>query len=336
MAHIFSQFSSTCIIILLFGFSAAKTHGIETAKGKNDVKKCPSINIGLDAYGSAVDLPLVGAGTWQYDNDVAYDSVCKALAEGYRLIDTAFGYGNEAGIGQAIKDCYSGPREDLFILTKIPGGLNKEQVHAAHVQNLLLLGVDYVDHLMTHYPSDWDAHVASKESRQEEWLALEKIYHSGGARSIGISHYCPKHIDNVLDVASVVPSLNQVEYHVGSGDVDEVIEKCEGEGITFMSYSPLCGPCTYKDKSKESLIHGDLVTEIGSHYGKSGSQVALRYIVQQALTGRKIGGVIPKSNDINHIKSNMDIFDFEINEEDMKRLKDASAPSGTLGDCDVN
>lgn len=310
------------------------------ANNNNDSRKnnnkYPSMNIGVDVDGRSVLMPLIGAGTWQYNDTIAYQSVCKALSEGYKMIDTAFGYGNEKGIGRAIKDCFIGPREDLFILTKIPGGLSKEQVHAASVQNLMLLDVDYVDHLMTHYPSDWDQKFASKERRQEEWIELEEIYYSGKARSIGISHYCSKHIDDILSVASVRPSLNQVEYHIGSGDVDHIIDKCTKENITFMSFSPLCGPCQYTNKTEESLIYGDLVAEIGSHYNKTGSQVSLRYIVQQSLSGEKnIGGVIPKSNEINHIRSNADIFDFEINKQDMKRLKRATTPSGETGDCEV-
>ena len=108
--------------------------------------------------------------------------------------------------------------------------------------------------------------------RQEEWLALEAVYYSGAARSIGVSHYCSTHLDDVMAVATVTPSVNQVEYHVGSGDVDHVMDKCAEIGTYFMSYSPLCGPCTYTPSN--SLIDGDLVSEIASHYpGVTGSQV---------------------------------------------------------------
>lgn len=131
------------------------------------------------------------------------------------------------------------------------------------------------------------------------------------------------------------PSLNQVEYHVGSQDVDQVMEKCTQEGIYFMSFSPLCGPCQYDPK--DSLIHGDMVKDIAAKYpNKTGSQVSLRFIVQQALEGpNKMAGVIPKSNNPKHMASNMDIFDFELSEDDMKRLKAASQPAPEAGDCDV-
>jgi diketogulonate reductase-like aldo/keto reductase len=292
----------------------------------------PSISIGVDVHGASVDMPLVGAGTWQYNDTVAYQSVCKAFAAGYTFVDTAFGYGNQKGVGRAIQDCWTGRREDLFVMTKIPGGLNASQVYAAHKQNLFELQLDYVDHLMTHFPADWQVTKASPALRQEEWLALERIYGYGEARSIGISHYCPQHIDDVLQVASVKPSINQVEYHIGSHDVDHVIQKCQENQITFMSFSPLCGPCKYEPE--DSLIHGKLVSDIGKKYGVSGSQVSLRFIVQQALEG-KMGGVIPKSNDVGHILLNRAVFSFKLDDEDMMRLAAASKPSPEAGDCDV-
>jgi diketogulonate reductase-like aldo/keto reductase len=97
----------------------------------------PLTTIGVDTYGRAVDLPLIGAGTWQYNDTIAYQSVCQAFAAGYTFVDTALGYGNQKGVGLAIRDCWQGKRDDLFVMTKIPGGLNAVQVMGAHHQNLL-------------------------------------------------------------------------------------------------------------------------------------------------------------------------------------------------------
>lgn len=304
--------------------------------GASAAGSIPTVTIGKDVHGEDVKMPLVGAGSWQYNDTVAYDSYCKAFAAGYTFVDTANGYGNEKGVGQAIRDCWKGDRKDLFVMTKVPGGLDTKETLAAHKQNMELLGLDYVDHLMTHFPADWNASPdrATPERRQEEWKALESIYKKGEARSIGISHYCSRHIDDILAVATVRPSVNQVEYHVGSGDVDEVIEKCAKEKIYFMSYSPLCGPCDYKPE--DSLITGDLVTSIGKRHNVSGAQVSLRWIVQQALKpGSYIGGVIPKSNSADHVASNLDVFSFELSDEDMAALSKASKPAGEAGDCDV-
>jgi len=296
----------------------------------------PTITIGVDVNGKNVEMPLVGAGTWQYNDTIAYQSLCKAFQAGYTFVDTAFGYKNQRGVGQAIQDCYTGTRKELFVMTKIPGGLHVSEALSLHKENLRELQLDYVDHLMVHFPSDWNQSPdrANRDTRQEEWLALENIYYRGEARSIGISHYCEEHIDNVLEIATVTPAINQVEYHVGSGDVDAVIEKCHHHNITFMSYSPLCGPC--ETTPENSLITGELVTSIANKYNVTGSQVSLRFIVQQALqSGSYIGGVIPKSSNAEHIALNRDLFGFELSTEDMERLFAAKEPAGEVGDCNV-
>jgi diketogulonate reductase-like aldo/keto reductase len=156
-------------------------------------------------------------------------------------------------------------------MTKIPGGLHVSEALAALEENLVEMQLDHVDHVMVHYPSDWHASPdrANKAVRQETWLALEHVYYKGQARSIGISHYCSQHIHDILEVATVVPSINQVEYHVGSGDVNGVIQSCRQHNITFMSYSPLCGPC--QASPEHSLISGELVTSIAKKYNVTGS-----------------------------------------------------------------
>lgn len=294
----------------------------------------PMTQIGVDIHRLPVLMPLVGAGTWQYNSTIAYQSLCKAFGAGITFVDTAYGYGNQKGVGLAIRDCYQGRRSDLFVMTKIPGGLTRQQVLAAHHQNMFELNLEYVDHLMTHFPADWEETKASKKIRQEAWLALEEIYYTGKARSIGISHYCARHIQDIMEVATVMPSINQVEYHVGSGDADHVMEFCRQHRITFMSFSPLCGPCQYEPQ--DSLISGDLVSGIAQRYNVTGAQVSLRFIVQQALQESSyVGGVIPKSNNIDHIRANMDLFSFELSDSDMKRLQEATRPAAEAGDCDV-
>jgi len=129
----------------------------------------------------------------------------------------------------------------------------------------------------------------------------------------------------------------QVEYHVGSGDIDAVMGKCAAIGTYFMSFSPLCGPCHYVPAN--SLIDGDLVTEIASHYPNvTGSQVSLRWIVQQALPDQPgfrpfVAGVIPKSDTASHIAANIDLFGFSLTQADMDTLTAATAPKATPGDC---
>ena len=309
---------------------------VRAKREKDDLPKIPTVRIGTDVHGLPVALPLLGAGTWQYNDTIAYQSVCQALQAGYPLIDTAYGYHNQKGVGLALHDCYQGRhRADLFVLTKIPGGLSYHETLAYHAENLMALNIEFVDHLMVHYPADWDATKASKAVRQEQWRAMQEIWYSGKARSIGVSHYCPRHLQDILEIATVPPSLNQVEYHVGSGDVDGVRNFCREHNITFMSFSPLCGPCQLVSPS-DSLVTGDLVTSIGRTYNKTGAQVALRFIVQQALQSQSyMAGVIPKSNNLQHIQQNRDIFDWSLSLSDMQRLAGATQPAAETGDCDV-
>ena len=331
------------------GSAAASASTLSSIVGQ-EVPPTPTINIGKDVYGNDVIMPLIGAGTWQYNDTIAYESLCKAFDVGYTFIDTAWGYHNSVGVGNAINDCWitklNHTRDELFVMTKIPGGLTtKAEILAYHYENLFQLQLNYVDHVMIHYPSDWNEEYASSTIRQNEWLILEELYNNGEARTIGISHYCKQHINDILEVASVMPSINQVEYHIGSQDIDNVIDYCNQLNITFMSFSPLCGPCSYDNKKEENLITGKLVTEIATHYQHNdddgntttsttssqvtGNQISLRYIVQQNIP------VIPKSNTIEHIKSNLNIFDFHLSNEDMNILKNATTPAAEDGDCDV-
>lgn len=288
-----------------------------------------------------VNMPLVGLGTWQYSDDVAYDAVCKAFAAGYTYVDTANGYGNQVGVGKALQDCWFGKnrtRDDLFVMTKVPGGLNASEVAAHHATNLQQLQLEYVDHLMTHFPCDWaeTPERCNPARRKEGWTALEGQMKKGLAKSIGVSHYCKRHIDDVLSVATILPSINQVEWHVGSGDLDEVIEYTRSKGIFFQSFSPLCGPCDDKDPT-HSLVNGDLVSSIAAHYpGVSGAQVSLKYLVQKAQSEKGFAGVIPKSSNSAHLASNIDLFGFTLSKDDMAALEAAVVPVGEAGDCDAN
>ena len=299
----------------------------------------PTVVIGEDWKKNPVKLPVVGAGTWEYNSTEAYNSLCSAFKLGYQMVDTANMYGNQVGVGKAIKDCWTRPRSELFVMTKIPGGLGAAGVRAAHAQNLAELQLDYVDHEMTHFPSAFplangSIPNASKADRQAEWLALEAIYKTGEARSIGVSHYCSNHIEDVMEVATVTPSIDQIEYHVGSGDVDAVMPTLNKYGIHFMSFSPLCGPCN--NTKADNLIDGDLVSSIAAQYpGVTGAQVSLRFIVQQALTTPNFAGVIPKSDDVYHLAGNIDLFEFELSDADMAKLKKATEPAPTPGDCSI-
>ena len=164
---------------------------------------------------------MVGIGSWLYNASVAKETIKMALEVGYRAIDTAYDYQNSEGIGEALQEAFQSKeleRKDLFITTKVEGGLNSSRTFEEHETNLKNLQVDYVDLLLIHFPdyiSPQGDLTGSKKMRQDQWRAMEKLHKEGKARAIGISHYCRRQLDDVLEIATVKPAINQVEFHVG-------------------------------------------------------------------------------------------------------------------------
>jgi diketogulonate reductase-like aldo/keto reductase len=263
-----------------------------------------------------VHMPMSGIGTWLYNSTVAEEAVASALAYGTRSIDTAQTYGNQDGVGAAMQK--SGvPRKEIFLTTKVDGGQGENGTVAAHEENLKLLQTAYVDLLLAHFPCDWDAKFCNKEERQATWRGLERLHKAGKARSIGVSHYCQQHIRDILEIATVPIALNQQEWHVGMGvDPEGVRTFCDAHNITFQSFSPLCGPC-----GTSELINGELVTGIGAAHNKTGSQVSLKWLVENGSP------VISKTNNPKHLALNMDLFGWQLTEEELKKLGAATSPA---------
>jgi diketogulonate reductase-like aldo/keto reductase len=278
-----------------------------------------------------MDMPLVGLGTWQYNDSVAEAAVTTAFQVGFRHVDTALGYKNQVGVGAALKKTNM-PRNEFFVTSKIPGGLNASATEAALNQALEQLGLEYVDLMLIHFPASWTG-VGGAALRKEEWLALEKLAKAGKARAIGVSHYCKSHIEDILSVATLPIALNQVMYHVGMGMSpnlgSDYKDYCQSVGIVYMSFSTLCGPC---GKEKTELIDGPLVTKIGKAHNVSGAQVALRWAVQQGIP------VVPKSAKLQHLKEDFDLFSFSLTQKEMDMLTNATTPStgrDDSGDCEI-
>lgn len=268
--------------------------------------------------GKPVRMPMIGLGTWLYPDAVAQSAVTTAFSLGYRHVDTAFGYKNQGGVGQGLQASRV-PREEYFITTKVPGGLNASATKAALDESLALLRTTYVDLMLIHYPGSDSA------SRKEQWLALEQWALSGKARAIGVSHYCRTHIEEVMSVSHTPIAVNQNQYHVGMGrDTQPRLHDRafdESQGILFEAYSTLCGPCDYP--GNETLLTGPLVTRIGRAHNKTGAQVSLRWAVQQGIP------VIPKSSTAAHLRENFELFDFALTAEEMAVLSSATSPAET-------
>ncbi len=258
--------------------------------------KITDIN-GTVTLNNGVEMPYFGLGTWKStDGDEVKNSVRFALNAGYKLIDTATLYRNEKGIGEAIKE--SGvKREDLFITSKV---WNDDQgfdsTLAAYDKSLKLLGADYLDLYLIHWP------VTGKYI--ETWKALEIIYKEGRVRAIGISNFLPVHLDKLLPEAEVVPAINQMEFHPYIIQ-QPLIDQCREAGINYQAWSPIM---------LGKVFEIPLFKEIGNKYGKNEAQVVLRWDLQRGVL------TIPKSVKEERIISNANIFDFELSDADMAQI----------------
>ena len=281
---------------------------------------------------AGVHMPLAGLGCgggWAGNGSAVFSGVTKALSLGYRAFDTALGYGTQESLAAALRNSKV-PRSIVFITSKVPGGLGRKGTADALTQSLSQLNMSYVDLMLLHVPAAWNGTGGGREQRQEAWRAMEDLVHKGGARAIGVSHYCPRHIEDILAIAKVPISLNQVEFHVGMGHAVE--NKTDGKSfdkqhhIAYQSFMPLCGQCETMD-----LITGELVSKIGKAHGKTGSQVSLRWLVQQGIP------VIPRSGNPLHQKQNFELFDWALSDEEMSMLSEYSNDKigGLSTDCQI-
>lgn len=255
-----------------------------------DIKGTVTLNNGIK-------MPYFGLGLYNIpDGKPIIEVINYALELGYRLFDTASMYANEKGVGIAINNSAI-PREEIFITTKV---WNSEQGYdntlRAFDSSLKRLGLEYVDLYLIHWPV--------KNKYKETWKALEKIYKEGRARSIGVSNFLIHHLKDILDNCEIVPSVNQIEFHPFLIQ-PELLEFCKKHDIQVEAWSP--------------LMHGrifdePLLKEIAKKYNKTIAQIVLRWDLQKDVI------TIPKSSNKERIKSNSEIFDFELSEEDMKAI----------------
>ena len=251
---------------------------------------------------NGVKMPCVGYGTWQTpDGEVARNSVRAAIEAGYRHIDTAAGYGNEASVGAAIKE--SGvARDQLFVTTKHwVADRGYEKTIAACEKSLQNLGMDYMDLYLIHWPAVAKAAPNWEEINADTWRGFEKLYQDGKIRAIGVSNFLPNHMDSLIANSTVKPMVNQIEFHPGYTQ-PELVKYCREKGITVQAWSPLGSGAVLKDP---------LLMEIAAKYGKSVAQLCIRFALQQDIVA------LPKSVNPERIVSNMDVFDFQITDEDM-------------------
>jgi len=244
-----------------------------------------------------VQMPILGLGVYQTPpGRVTQNSVKFALKLGYRHVDTARIYGNEADVGEAVRE--SGIlREDLFVTTKL---WNSDQGYDSTLRaceaSLKRLGLDYVDLYLVHFPVP--------DVRKESWRAMETLFKKGRCRAIGVSNFTIRHLEELTEESDVIPSVNQVEFHPFLYQ-KELLDYCQGKRIQVEAYSPLARGERFKQPR---------ILSLAKKYSKTPAQLMIRWGIQHGVV------VIPKSTREERIRENSQVFDFDISDDDMMSL----------------
>ncbi len=256
---------------------------------------------------NGVEIPKLALGTWFISNDDVGQAVVDAVKIGYRHIDTAQAYQNEAGVGEGIKDCGVG-RDQLFITTKLAAEIKSyDEAVKAIDEALERMQLDYIDMMIIHSPKPWkefqgDDHYF--EGNREAWKALEEAYKAGKLKAIGLSNFQREDVQNILDNCSEKPMVNQILVHIGNTP-EELIQYCKDNDILVEAYSPI---------GHGELMKNDEAKAMAERYKVSVPQLGIRYCLQLGLLP------LPKTANPDHMKSNTNV-DFEISEEDMQSLR---------------
>ena len=243
-----------------------------------------------------VEMPRLGLGVFRTDvGSETENAVRWALEAGYRAIDTAAAYGNEAEVGRVVRSGLV-PREEIFVTSKIAtGDLSYDKTRAAFDESMARLGLDYVDLMLIHWPvNDWPG----------AWRALEEVYRTGRVKAIGVSNFLQHHLETLFENAEITPAVNQFEFHPYLQQPD-LQAFCRQHNIAITAWAPIM---------KGRVVDVPALVEIGAKYGKSAVQVTLRWMLQIDIL------TIPKSARKERILSNADIFDFELSDEDIQTI----------------
>jgi diketogulonate reductase-like aldo/keto reductase len=247
---------------------------------------------------NGIEIPQLGLGVFQTPKgEDTVNAVKWALEAGYRHIDTAKVYGNEADVGQAILESKV-PREEIFLTTKLwNDDIRAERTKEAFEESLKALKTDYVDLYLIHWPVD---------GFQDAWKDMEDLYHEGKIKAIGVSNFHPHHLQELAKTATVKPVIDQLESHPYMNN-QKVIDYCKENGIQPEVWSPLGG----KDAAP---LADPKIGEIAEKYNKTPAQVIIRWHIQRGVV------VLPKSVHQERILSNFDVFDFKLSDEDMQSI----------------
>ena len=256
---------------------------------------------------NGLKIPKVGLGTWLIDNGKVEEVVECALEAGYRHIDTAQAYGNEEGVGKAIRKSNIA-RQDLFITSKIAAEAKTyQEAYDSINETLNKMGLDYLDLMIIHSPQPWqefrDDNRYFKENKKV-WKALETAYQEGKVKAIGVSNFLKDDLENILTSCQIKPMVNQILTHI-SNTKTELIKFCKENDILVEAYSPI---------AHGAILKNENIIAMANKYNVSVARLCIRYIIQLGLVA------LPKASSKEHLIDNLKV-DFEISEEDMEVLK---------------
>lgn len=254
-------------------------------------------------------IPQIGLGVWQVDPDITAKVVRWGIEAGYRLIDTAEGYRNEEGVGEAIRAAGL-PRSELFITSKLRnGGHQRDAALRAFDDTMEKLGIDRIDLFLIHWP------VPSQDKYVEAWKTLVELKQAGRIKSVGVSNFNQDHLERIIGETGVTPAVNQIELHPRFQQRDKR-EFHAKHGIRIESWSPLGSGRLLADPTLEG---------IAKKHRKSVAQIIIRWHLQQGLV------VIPKSIHQDRIAANFDVFDFELDAGDIETIRGMDSADGRTG-----
>ncbi|MCC3869298.1 aldo/keto reductase [Terrisporobacter mayombei] len=246
---------------------------------------------------NGVEIPIVGFGTYklQNENNEACNIIKESIDLGYRNIDTASFYNNEEGIGKGIRE--SGiHREELFVTTKVwIDDDGYENTINAFNKSLDKLGLEYIDLYLVHWPT---------ENIKETWRAMEYLYKEKKVRAIGVCNFTVKQIEEIIGFSEINPMVNQIEIHPKRSE-KELLKVCKRHNIVVQAWSPIM---------RGQLSSNTIIKKLSQKYNKSEAQIILRWHLQNNVIA------IPKTSKLNRIKENINIFDFEIEKEDIDEI----------------
>lgn len=253
---------------------------------------------------NGVEIPAIAFGTYKAADGKSADVIRAAIGAGYRYFDTASFYGTETYLAEAIRE--SGiPREEFFIASKLwKDEMGYENVKSAFERTLDNLETDYLDLYLIHWPLPEPGYKEWRQLDKETWKAMEELYEAGKIRAIGLSNFLPHHIENILEDCRVKPAVDQIEYHPGYSQ-EAAVSYCQERGILVQAWSPV---------GRRRVLEEPLVKELAVKYGVSPAQICLKFAVQRGIVP------LPKSSSEERMKENLDLYSFDLEQDDIWRL----------------